>query len=166
VRRAPVWMQRGGLEWLYRVKEEPRRLFRRYFVDGLPFAAGLLAWSWLRAPWSAACAGAADGPRDGTLRHGPGPARRGIRRAGGLRAGRSRPRSAPPTGTLPPWREAGSVGEGLAHLVGGDPELSPRAVGPRVAAPLALRPRGPRAARRAPRPPAPREPELSREVPP
>ena len=37
VRRAPVLMQRVGLEWLARVAQEPRRMFRRYFVDSLPF---------------------------------------------------------------------------------------------------------------------------------
>jgi hypothetical protein len=42
VRRAPRWMQRSGLEWLHRVGQEPGRLFRRYFVEGLPFAARLL----------------------------------------------------------------------------------------------------------------------------
>jgi len=31
VRQAPRWMQRGGLEWLYRLCREPRRLARRYF---------------------------------------------------------------------------------------------------------------------------------------
>jgi N-acetylglucosaminyldiphosphoundecaprenol N-acetyl-beta-D-mannosaminyltransferase len=31
--RAPVWMQKNGLEWLYRFMKEPRRLFRRYFVE-------------------------------------------------------------------------------------------------------------------------------------
>ncbi len=45
VRRAPVWMQRTGLEWLHRLWQEPRRLARRYLVHGLPFAARLLAWS-------------------------------------------------------------------------------------------------------------------------
>jgi N-acetylglucosaminyldiphosphoundecaprenol N-acetyl-beta-D-mannosaminyltransferase len=30
--RAPNWMQRAGLEWLYRIALEPRRLFWRYFV--------------------------------------------------------------------------------------------------------------------------------------
>lgn len=37
VRRAPRWMQRNGLEWFYRVLQEPRRMFRRYFIDDLPF---------------------------------------------------------------------------------------------------------------------------------
>lgn len=32
VRRAPVWMQRHGLEWLHRLASEPRRLWRRYLV--------------------------------------------------------------------------------------------------------------------------------------
>ncbi len=34
VQRAPRWMQKTGLEWLWRVKEEPE-LWRRYFNDGL-----------------------------------------------------------------------------------------------------------------------------------
>ncbi|WP_082952148.1 WecB/TagA/CpsF family glycosyltransferase [Mycobacterium kubicae] len=33
-RRAPRWMQRVGLEWLYRLTHEPRRLARRYLVQG------------------------------------------------------------------------------------------------------------------------------------
>ena len=32
-RRAPVWMQRSGLEWAYRLGTDPRRLARRYLVD-------------------------------------------------------------------------------------------------------------------------------------
>jgi N-acetylglucosaminyldiphosphoundecaprenol N-acetyl-beta-D-mannosaminyltransferase len=42
VRRAPQWMQAAGLEWVYRLVQEPRRLFRRYVIDGLPFAARML----------------------------------------------------------------------------------------------------------------------------
>jgi N-acetylglucosaminyldiphosphoundecaprenol N-acetyl-beta-D-mannosaminyltransferase len=42
VRRAPDWMQRTGLEWLFRFVQEPRRLFRRYFVDDPSFVA--LVW--------------------------------------------------------------------------------------------------------------------------
>jgi N-acetylglucosaminyldiphosphoundecaprenol N-acetyl-beta-D-mannosaminyltransferase len=37
VKRAPVWMQRVGLEWLWRILEEPS-LWKRYFFDGLGFA--------------------------------------------------------------------------------------------------------------------------------
>jgi N-acetylglucosaminyldiphosphoundecaprenol N-acetyl-beta-D-mannosaminyltransferase len=43
--RAPEWMQQVGMEWLFRLLSEPRRLARRYLVDDLPFAAGLLAAS-------------------------------------------------------------------------------------------------------------------------
>ncbi len=32
VERAPTWMQRNGLEWLFRLLSEPRRLWRRYLV--------------------------------------------------------------------------------------------------------------------------------------
>jgi N-acetylglucosaminyldiphosphoundecaprenol N-acetyl-beta-D-mannosaminyltransferase len=32
--RAPEWMQRTGLEWLYRLSREPRRLARRYLLQG------------------------------------------------------------------------------------------------------------------------------------
>jgi N-acetylglucosaminyldiphosphoundecaprenol N-acetyl-beta-D-mannosaminyltransferase len=47
VRRAPGWMQRCGLEWLYRFLREPRRLFRRYFVDDPAFVR--LVWrEWRR----------------------------------------------------------------------------------------------------------------------
>jgi N-acetylglucosaminyldiphosphoundecaprenol N-acetyl-beta-D-mannosaminyltransferase len=42
VARAPMWMQRMGLEWLHRLAQEPRRLARRYLLHGLPFAARLL----------------------------------------------------------------------------------------------------------------------------
>jgi exopolysaccharide biosynthesis WecB/TagA/CpsF family protein len=48
VRRAPGWMQGTGLEWLYRLYAEPRRLARRYLVDDLPYAAGLLTGTALR----------------------------------------------------------------------------------------------------------------------
>lgn len=38
VRRAPRWMQRAGLEWFFRFLQEPRRMFRRYFIDDMAFA--------------------------------------------------------------------------------------------------------------------------------
>jgi N-acetylglucosaminyldiphosphoundecaprenol N-acetyl-beta-D-mannosaminyltransferase len=37
VKRAPVWMQQAGLEWFYRFLQEPRRMFRRYFIDDMAF---------------------------------------------------------------------------------------------------------------------------------
>ena len=44
IQRAPVLVQRLGLEWLHRLVQEPRRLFKRYFVYGVPFVAELF-WS-------------------------------------------------------------------------------------------------------------------------
>lgn len=35
VNRAPRWMSNNGLEWLYRFFQEPRRMFKRYFIDDL-----------------------------------------------------------------------------------------------------------------------------------
>lgn len=43
LRRAPVWMRRTGLEWIHRLLNEPRRLFRRYLIHDPPYAARLLA---------------------------------------------------------------------------------------------------------------------------
>jgi N-acetylglucosaminyldiphosphoundecaprenol N-acetyl-beta-D-mannosaminyltransferase len=43
VRRAPEWMQKSGMEWLYRVAQEPRRLWRRYFVQDMPVLARIAA---------------------------------------------------------------------------------------------------------------------------
>ncbi|HXC23892.1 MAG TPA: WecB/TagA/CpsF family glycosyltransferase [Solirubrobacteraceae bacterium] len=40
VSQAPAWMQRGGLEWLYRLSREPRRLWRRYASQNPRFVAG------------------------------------------------------------------------------------------------------------------------------
>jgi N-acetylglucosaminyldiphosphoundecaprenol N-acetyl-beta-D-mannosaminyltransferase len=54
-RRAPEWMQRCGLEWLYRLAQEPRRLWRRYMVDLVGFGyfftrqwAAMYPWRMLR----------------------------------------------------------------------------------------------------------------------
>ena len=38
VRQAPTWMRENGLEWLFRLTQEPRRLWRRYLVYGSEFA--------------------------------------------------------------------------------------------------------------------------------
>jgi N-acetylglucosaminyldiphosphoundecaprenol N-acetyl-beta-D-mannosaminyltransferase len=48
VRRAPRWMRACGLEWTHRLAQEPRRLARRYLVDGIPFALWLLPACLLR----------------------------------------------------------------------------------------------------------------------
>jgi len=47
VKRAPVWMQNAGLEWFYRFLQEPRRMFRRYFIDDMAFVA-LFAREWVK----------------------------------------------------------------------------------------------------------------------
>ncbi|MGN7979840.1 WecB/TagA/CpsF family glycosyltransferase [Burkholderia sp. 22313] len=44
VRRAPGWMQKAGLEWLFRVLQEPRRMWKRYWTTNSRFA-----WMLLRA---------------------------------------------------------------------------------------------------------------------
>lgn len=36
-KRAPVWMQKTGLEWFYRLIQEPGRLWKRYLVDDMIF---------------------------------------------------------------------------------------------------------------------------------
>ena len=51
-RRAPGWVQRLGAEWLYRFVQEPRRLFRRYFVDD-PYFFAMVWREWRRTPASA-----------------------------------------------------------------------------------------------------------------
>jgi N-acetylglucosaminyldiphosphoundecaprenol N-acetyl-beta-D-mannosaminyltransferase len=37
IRRAPLWMQKAGLEWFFRFLQEPKRMFRRYFIDDMAF---------------------------------------------------------------------------------------------------------------------------------
>lgn len=41
MKRAPLWWQRNGLEWLYRLGSEPRRLFKRYVVTNTLFIIGI-----------------------------------------------------------------------------------------------------------------------------
>jgi N-acetylglucosaminyldiphosphoundecaprenol N-acetyl-beta-D-mannosaminyltransferase len=48
VRRAPRWLQRLGLEWVHRMAQEPRRLFKRYVLQDLPFAPLLFGSALLR----------------------------------------------------------------------------------------------------------------------
>lgn len=43
-KRAPLFVQRAGLEWAYRLGQEPRRLFRRYLVTNSQFI-GLMSWN-------------------------------------------------------------------------------------------------------------------------
>lgn len=47
VPRAPAWMRASGLEWLFRLGSEPRRLWRRYAIESSPIL--VLAWrAWRR----------------------------------------------------------------------------------------------------------------------
>ena len=36
-KRAPNWMQKSGFEWLFRFLQEPKRMFRRYFINDMYF---------------------------------------------------------------------------------------------------------------------------------
>ena len=42
--RAPMWMRRAGLEWLHRLLSEPRRLWRRYLVEGPRIFLLVMQW--------------------------------------------------------------------------------------------------------------------------
>ncbi len=42
-KRAPIWMQKTGLEWFFRLSQEPRRLFTRYAATNLSFMSLLLS---------------------------------------------------------------------------------------------------------------------------
>ncbi len=46
-RRAPKWIRRARLEWLHRLAEEPRRMWKRYLLDGPKIA--FLWWEWRKA---------------------------------------------------------------------------------------------------------------------
>jgi len=49
-RQAPLWMQRGGLEWLFRFSQEPARLWRRYLYHNPRFIVlAMMQLSGLRA---------------------------------------------------------------------------------------------------------------------
>lgn len=42
-KRAPHWMQQAGLEWAFRLSQEPSRLWKRYLVDDLPIFFQLIS---------------------------------------------------------------------------------------------------------------------------
>jgi N-acetylglucosaminyldiphosphoundecaprenol N-acetyl-beta-D-mannosaminyltransferase len=44
-KRAPVWMQRAGIEWLFRLAQEPKRLWKRYVLD-LFYFGYFFVWQW------------------------------------------------------------------------------------------------------------------------
>ncbi len=45
VARAPEWVQKAGIEWLHRLIQEPKRLFRRYIIQGIPWGIRLMGHS-------------------------------------------------------------------------------------------------------------------------
>lgn len=45
-KQAPVWMQHSGLEWLFRLGSEPRRLWKRYLVNNPAFVSLALQEAW------------------------------------------------------------------------------------------------------------------------
>jgi len=45
LKRAPAWMRRWGLEWMYRLLQEPRRLWQRYLVGNLVFGARIAVFA-------------------------------------------------------------------------------------------------------------------------
>lgn len=42
VKRAPIWMQKSGLEWLYRLIQEPKRMWKRYLIGNTKFVVLVL----------------------------------------------------------------------------------------------------------------------------
>lgn len=46
VKRAPKWMSENGLEWFYRFLQEPKRMFKRYFIDDVKILK--LVWKYRR----------------------------------------------------------------------------------------------------------------------
>ncbi|MGE5328966.1 MAG: WecB/TagA/CpsF family glycosyltransferase, partial [Deltaproteobacteria bacterium] len=48
IKRAPVFMQKIGLEWFWRFMHEPKRLFKRYFIDDSQFILILIKQFWLK----------------------------------------------------------------------------------------------------------------------
>lgn len=49
VERAPKWMQKVGLEWFYRTIKEPKRMYKRYFIDDMKFFPLVLRYKYIYA---------------------------------------------------------------------------------------------------------------------
>jgi len=47
--RAPLWLRKRGLEWTYRLYQEPRRLFKRYILGNPLFIWRVLRWKWSKS---------------------------------------------------------------------------------------------------------------------
>ncbi len=46
VKRAPIWMQRFGLEWMHRIVQDPRRLAKRYLISNTAFILACCGSRW------------------------------------------------------------------------------------------------------------------------
>lgn len=46
VKRAPKWMQNSGLEWFYRVLQEPKRMWKRYLITNTKFILMVISAKW------------------------------------------------------------------------------------------------------------------------
>lgn len=46
IKRSPKWMQKAGLEWLFRLMQEPRRLSKRYLVEAPQFIPLIMKQKW------------------------------------------------------------------------------------------------------------------------
>ncbi|MCE0763097.1 WecB/TagA/CpsF family glycosyltransferase [Pseudonocardia kujensis] len=57
VAQAPLWMQHSGLEWAYRLRREPRRLWRRYLTNNPAFVLNILTRPPRLAPRSSVAGG-------------------------------------------------------------------------------------------------------------
>ena len=42
INRAPIWMQKNGLEWVFRIIQEPKRMWKRYLVTNILYLYLLL----------------------------------------------------------------------------------------------------------------------------
>lgn len=50
VKRAPTWMQKTGMEWFYRVLQEPKRMWRRYLIGNSKFIYLVFKERWRKLP--------------------------------------------------------------------------------------------------------------------
>ena len=51
ISRAPEWAKKSGLEWFFRLVSEPKRLAKRYLLQGIPFFAVTLLVSSFERLW-------------------------------------------------------------------------------------------------------------------
>ena len=50
VKRAPVWMQKTGMEWFFRLIQEPKRMWRRYLIGNSKFIYLVFKEKWQKTP--------------------------------------------------------------------------------------------------------------------